>query len=628
MRRLMTALLAGCAVTVTLPADAADDGAPDAAPDASPDSSIAPETDSGRSVVDGVEIFTPVFFRIYNPVTASDMVNRVPGFSIDNGEERRGFGATAGNVLINGERPSSKDNVRDQLGRIAATNVARIEIIRGGNGAVDVRGQSQLVNVVLVEGAERAATTTYEAQLRYNQAGRTPWFFEASRSFTVGDADVVLTIVLPNNQSRSEQDEFLFDAAGDLEESRDEFQQENYRDITLTGAVTWRPNNRDTFSLNAKAYPWLWTWNETSIVSDAGGAPLRTSFGHIEENEGLYTELGADWERQLSDTMSFKIIGLEIHQAWTSDELFETFTPAGFDNSVAIAQELERGERVGRGSWTWRATEAHTIELGLEAAFNFRDSKFDRLDDTGSGPIPVALTGSNTRVEELRGEVFVTDVWQVSPKFTIESGFTFEASRITQTGDATQQRELTYPKPRLTTAYTFERGDQLRFTFERDVSQLDFSDFASTVSQSNGTTNIGNPNLEPERSWRARAEWERRLGERGAITVAAFHDRVEGVSGLVLLDDLDSNDNNFPTGPGNLGNGTRTGIEIESTIGLGWLGLSNATLKLDGRRQHTEVTDPITNAARVFEDEEDWEYSLDFRQDLPAPPTSLVSSRS
>jgi len=614
---LVNAVLAGCAATAAQSATAADDPALDATPNLS----IPPEADSGadsgRMLIDGVETFTPVFFQLYNPVTASDMVARVPGFSVDNGADRRGFGATAGNVLINGERPSSKSNVSDVLGRIAATNVARIEVIRGGNGAVDVRGQSQLVNVVLVEGAAGVATTTYEAQLRYNQAGRTPWYIQASRNFTVGNADITLDVVLPSNLGRAEQDEYLFDPAGDLVETRDEFNQENYRDITLTGAVTWRPSERDTLSFNAKAYPWLWTWDEVSIVSDPAGAPLRTSIGHIEETEGLYTEFGGDWERRLSDTLSVKIIGLNTLQTWATDELFETSTPAGFDNSVAISQEFEVGERIGRTALTWRATDAHTIEVGLEAAFNYRDSTFDLFRDTGAGPQPVALPVSNTRVEELRGEVFVTDVWQVSPKFTVEGGFTFEASRITQTGDAAQQRELSYPKPRLTTAYTFEGGDQLRFTFERDVSQLDFGDFASTVSQSNGTTDIGNPNLEPERSWRTRAEWERRLGDRGAITVAAFHDRVQGVSGLVLLDDPDPTDDNFPTGPGNLGDGTRTGVEIESTIGLDWIGLTNATLKINGTRQHTEVTDPITGVTRPFQRDEDWDYHLDFRQDLP-----------
>ena len=38
---------------------------------------------------EGVQTFEPAFFRQYNPVTAADMVSRVPGFEIDDGEVLR-----------------------------------------------------------------------------------------------------------------------------------------------------------------------------------------------------------------------------------------------------------------------------------------------------------------------------------------------------------------------------------------------------------------------------------------------------------------------------------------------------------------------------------------------------------
>jgi hypothetical protein len=56
----------------------------------------------------GSRKFDPDFFAAYAPVTALDMVRRIPGFSIDQGEGRRGFGENAGNVLIDGDRPATK----------------------------------------------------------------------------------------------------------------------------------------------------------------------------------------------------------------------------------------------------------------------------------------------------------------------------------------------------------------------------------------------------------------------------------------------------------------------------------------------------------------------------------------
>ena len=68
--------------------------------------------------------FDPEFFATYAPVTALDMVRRIPGFSINEGEGRRGFGENAGNVLIDGDRPATKsDDIFTILSRIPASPV-------------------------------------------------------------------------------------------------------------------------------------------------------------------------------------------------------------------------------------------------------------------------------------------------------------------------------------------------------------------------------------------------------------------------------------------------------------------------------------------------------------------------
>src|SRR5690348_16867691 len=75
------------------------------------------QTPAQPAAQQGVQPFEAAYFRQYNPVTAFDIVTRVPGFEIDDGEALRGFGATAGNVLVNGERPSSKVVISEQLKR-------------------------------------------------------------------------------------------------------------------------------------------------------------------------------------------------------------------------------------------------------------------------------------------------------------------------------------------------------------------------------------------------------------------------------------------------------------------------------------------------------------------------------
>ncbi|HMB37835.1 MAG TPA: TonB-dependent receptor plug domain-containing protein, partial [Wenzhouxiangellaceae bacterium] len=102
--------------------------------------------DSGEDTV----IYPASFFSSYQPVSAIDMVRQVPGFRISNGDGSRGFAGAGGNVLINGERPSSKqDSVSSILARVPASRVERIELIRGNTGKYDAGSQSVIVNVIL-----------------------------------------------------------------------------------------------------------------------------------------------------------------------------------------------------------------------------------------------------------------------------------------------------------------------------------------------------------------------------------------------------------------------------------------------------------------------------------------------
>ena len=51
--------------------------------------------------------YTPADFERFSPTTALDMVRRIPGFVIQQGDNRRGLGQGGDNVLINGERVSA-----------------------------------------------------------------------------------------------------------------------------------------------------------------------------------------------------------------------------------------------------------------------------------------------------------------------------------------------------------------------------------------------------------------------------------------------------------------------------------------------------------------------------------------
>ncbi len=99
-------------------------------------------------------------------------MNQVPGFSIQEGDNVRGFGGAAGNVLINGERPSTKTGLNALLQRTPAAAVVRIELVTGQSASLDMRGQTKIVNIVLRENAA-VEPVNYEALVR-GTAGQPP----------------------------------------------------------------------------------------------------------------------------------------------------------------------------------------------------------------------------------------------------------------------------------------------------------------------------------------------------------------------------------------------------------------------------------------------------------------------
>ena len=595
-----------------------------------------PQPAPEQAAQEGVRTFEAAYFRQYNPVTAADIVNRVPGFEIDDGETLRGFGATAGNVLVNGERPSSKVLISEQLKRIPADSVVRVELISGSASNVDVRGQTQLVNVMLKRANQGGSPTTWVFDLRDIQySERLGWQVQLTRTFALGEnAELTLDFQTPNLRGRVVSFEAFRNSAGALTSYREQFGQPNNIGVQGSGVLKWRPTARDTVGVNAQIAP---AWNTTNIgVIDRtpSGVFTRATVGLTEYSNNYAAELGADWEHRFSPELSVKLIGLVTQNNVDQDDVFRIFTPTGSAgpggllNTRTQDRTTEAGERVARGFLTWRPVPAHTIDVGVEGAFNFRDTTFDIANDFGSGPQPVLLPVADTRVEEERAEPFITDVWKILPQVTLETGFIFEASRITQTGDEEKEREFSYPKPRAIATWQATSADQLRASIVRDVAQLDFAEFASSINFTDDSQLIGNPNLEPEKTWKARVEWERRFGRRGALTLAVFHDDVEDVQDFVPRTVCVSPINTPPAScasanlrtfdaPGNIGDGTRTGVEVRGAAPLSPL-IPNAELRFSGMWQETEATDPITGEKRRFSNERDWNYNVSFRQELPA----------
>ena len=94
--------------------------------------------------------YPAAFFADAQAQNALDMLARVPGFTLTESDTVRGFGDAAGNVLVNGARPATKDiSLSDVLRRIPASTVERIDLLDGAATGLQGGGSRLVANIIL-----------------------------------------------------------------------------------------------------------------------------------------------------------------------------------------------------------------------------------------------------------------------------------------------------------------------------------------------------------------------------------------------------------------------------------------------------------------------------------------------
>ena len=268
-------------------------------------------------------------------------------------------------------------------------------------------------------------------------------------------------------------------------------------------------------------------------------------------------------------------------------------------------------ESIGRLSAAWTIDPMNRVEFGGETAFNSLRTNL-RLADNN---VPIILPSANVTVEEERQEGFATWTWKPLTRWTLESGVTVETSTISQSGDTNLSRTLTYWKPSFQVSRQVGARDQARIKIFRDVSQLNFSDFASRATLADNTVAAGNPDLRPQATWRLEGVFDKRFGENGALSLTLAREWVEDATDLVPI--FDPTSGQFFDAPGNIGEGRNYNIGLKGTVPLGAL-LKGAQVEFNLNYVNSEVTDPTTHEMRPVSSNADISSTVNFRQDLTA----------
>lgn len=556
----------------------------------------APAPVSARAAATAVAdtvVYEAAFFAGFSPQTAAEMIERVPGFTLSEGDDRRGFAGTAGNVLIDGVRPSAKaQSLTDLLAQIPARRVARIEVLRNAGG--DAQGQALVANVVRSDGG---GSGVWKARGTHTSDGRILPFAEGSYSDTVGGVEYKIGASRFFDQVPLSGWRVLTDEKDAVIGRRWDETPRTFREARVNGEAKMDALG-GTLRLNASGG----RWNFRTQLDSQGYAPddTRTEVFTLKINEReREREIGGDWTRRFGAT-TLKIVGLDTREWYANDEATRTTGP---DGGGVIAQKRRNfsSETIGRATLS-HTIGAHALEAGAETALNRLDADVDLAIDG----VAVALAAGDVTVEEKRAEAFVADVWTLSPKWTLETRLAAETSTLTQTGDTRSEVRFSFVKPSLQIARKYADRNQARLRLYRDVGQLDFGDFASSAALADGRVAAGNPGLRPDTRWALEAGVDHRFGAKGALSATVRHEWISDVQDVAPVDGFDA--------PGNIGDGQATSVAIKATAPLDrWL--KGLTATLDGEWRRGEVTDPTTGLAREPTTFPPYFYTLELRRD-------------
>jgi outer membrane receptor protein involved in Fe transport len=548
----------------------------------------------------GVSVYEPAFFADARPNTAYDMIGRLPGFSFTNTGSARGFAGTAGNVLIDGQRPTSKsDDLASILTRIAAADVERIEVIRGGAPGIDMQGQTIIANVIRKKGSS------------------TQWVVDATENiFKDGHTVPGLTV----NFTEHDGDK-TFEASASRYNSFDD----SVGDGTHT-VVNYNPDGTVASTLQQKAHTsgqgsgggftgaatfpmWGGTFKANLALQDSPFYSTATYFAGpntqylIDDSVGRNLELGLHWNGKFGSLEDETLI---LERVGFSKDVNSSSEPG--DDEV-FRSSSTTDETILRETLRYPFTDKLTVEGGGEFAYNSLKGVTNFVDNTVAQSLPDA----NAHVEEKRGEVFGQGTWKILSELTLEAGARFEYSRINEASDDKQTRAFFYPKPRAVLTWSPDKDDQLRLRYEKVVGQLDFGNFVATGNLGGSGVTAGNSNLRPDQHTQYEVSFEHHFWDKGAIVLQLIHEEITDVVDFVPVT---APDGTLFDAPGNIGNGQNNQFNLDFTLPLDKLGLRDGRLHTISNFQLSSVRDPVTGTNRVISGERPQDIEVSLMQDI------------
>jgi hypothetical protein len=555
------------------------------------------------------EVYTPADFARFAPRNALDMLRQVPGFTIVVQEQGRGLGQANDNVLVDGERLSSKsDDLFSQLGRITTDRVERIEIVDGATFGIP--GLSGQVANVITKRDAFSGRFEYRAVARPRYAK--PVYAGGEISLSGSTKNLEWTAAFTHGTGRGAagggKGALITDGSGNRLEHRDILLRFVGEFPRLAGTLKWDGPGSMVANFNAnyrRIYEDFSNDEERDLVT---GVDVLRDLDNRARGYGY--EFGGDVDFALGSGR-LKLIGLErfTHNRFRSDSIF-VYSNGAPSTGGRFAQVSDTGERIGRAEYRWDML-GGSWQLDAEAAFNRLDQvgqlfTLDTVGDFVESPFP----GGTGGVTEDRYEVILNHNRTLATGLSVQLSAGGEYSKLVQTGAGGLARTFWRPKGSATLAWTPTTGLDLSLKLARTVGQLAFGDFLANVNLGQNTGNAGNALLVPQQAWEAELEARKNLAAWGSATLRLYSRWIEDYIDIIPVTGGESRGNI-------LGGATLYGASLNATINLDPLGWKGAKIDAEGRLEDSTLSDPLTAIDRPFSNHNYTGGEVTLRYDIP-----------
>lgn len=553
------------------------------------------------------ETYEADYFSQFSARTALEMVERLPGFQLEEADEDRGLGQGGANVLFNGAVLTGKgEKSFEQIERIPAADVERIDILEAS--ALDIPGLTgQVANVVTrTKGVSGTWFWAPEFRIKNEPA---PFRGGLTVSGQKGNVQYTAGLKLENARGGVYGPETLSDKDGVIYETRNELREFKGERPSASLSLIWEPLDGHKISSVFNYSQFNFRRPQLTLSEKLGPRGLDgQSLLNYSKDEKI---LDADVDYQFPLGIgSLKLIG-----SLSQTEIDQISFNKVYDNAlgqvfgIRYEEDILQGEKVARAEYGWSGDEASSWQVAGEYAFNFLKLKPTLINGIDAGPLQ-SITRPRSRVEENRGEVTLTHRRALSDMWNMQASIGAEYSEI-----SVGQTKNSYERPKgfLLATYTPSENRSWDVRIAREVGQLNFRDFSAAVEIEEDLETGANADLVPPQSWVFSTGVKQNFSAGHALRANLKHEIISDLVGRVPFG---------PTGDavGNIDKATSTELSLTGTLKSEPWGLKGIQIDAGVTLRDSELDDPITGISRKISNQITQLYTLKYRHDIDETP--------